>query len=97
MTFFKALEVRDGSQAQQSEKSAQGASWEALNCNDGLLSGDLGPTGSAFSRASTLYQGTKGTKYKVQRYKVTRQVRKGNKAILRDLTRPKAKGLANFL
>ena len=57
-----------------------------------------GPQGRRlFARESTLYQGTMVTKYKVQRYKVTRQVREGNKAILRDLTRPKAKGLANFI
>ena len=38
----------------------------------------------------SLYQGTKVTKYKVARHKATRQVRKENKAILRDLTRPTA-------
>ena len=67
------------------------------NCERGTTFWRSGPQGRRlFARESTLYQGTKVTKYKVQRYKATRQVRKGNKAILRDLTRPKAKGLANF-
>ena len=81
----------------KSKKLAQGAFWEAPAVTRDYFLGIWAPGRRLFARESTLYQGTKGTKYKVQRYKVKRQVRKGNKAVLRDLTRPKAKGLANYI
>ena len=46
-------------EAKNRRKLAQGPFLEVLAVNEGLLSGDLGPRGGAFSRASTLYQGTK--------------------------------------